>query len=57
MEPMMAEWWTRAIEEDVYFFRGDVYVRLESNLAITVRRLNTEEPSCPHSLTAERGSC
>ena len=54
MEPMMAEWWTRAIEEDVYFFRGDVYVRLEPNLAITVRRLNTEEPSCPHSLTAER---
>ena len=30
-------------------------MRLEPNLALTVRRLNTEEPSCPHSLTAERG--
>ena len=30
-------------------------MRLEPNLAITVRRLNTEEPSCPHSLISRMG--
>ena len=30
-------------------------MRLEPNLAITVRRLNTEEPSCPHTLISRMG--